>query len=80
MSLEKELRRFPNQAVRRRDETNEGLVMNKRGSRSRDDLAVFLSLATAVVILISAAGGMWVWSIVSEMPMAVTVEKDPDAP
>lgn len=54
--------------------------MNKRHSRPHDDLAVFLSLATAFVILISAASGMWVWSIVSGTPVAVTVGKDQGAP
>jgi len=48
--------------------------------RSRDDLAVFISLAAAFAILISAVAGMWVWSFVSEIPVTITVEKSPDMP
>lgn len=54
--------------------------MNKRYVPSRDDLAVSLSLATAMVILISAAAAMWVWSLVSEHMVTVTVERSPDIP
>lgn len=45
---------------------DERLGMSKRYVQSRDDLAVFISLATAVGILMSAAVAMWVWSSISE--------------
>lgn len=40
--------------------------MSKRYVQSRDDLAVVISLAAAVGILVSAAVAMWVWSSFSE--------------
>lgn len=54
--------------------------MNKRYVLSRDDLAVTLSLATAMAILITAVSAMWVWSVVSENMAMVTVEGSPDIP
>jgi hypothetical protein len=57
-----------------------GAAMNKRYVLSRDDLAVTLSLATAMAILITAVSAMWVWSVVSENMAMVTVEGSPDIP
>ncbi|WP_175304616.1 hypothetical protein [Candidatus Nitrospira nitrificans] len=39
--------------------------MNKRYIRSSDDLAVVISLVTAVSILLSALVGIWIWSTVA---------------
>lgn len=36
--------------------------MSKRYLQSRDDLAIFVSLATALGILLSAIVVMWIWS------------------
>ncbi|MFY4729322.1 hypothetical protein [Nitrospira sp. BLG_2] len=49
--------------------------MKRHQLRSRDDLAVFVSLTAAVGILVSATVAMWVWSVVSDAPVAITVEK-----
>lgn len=38
--------------------------MIKRYVRSRDDLAVVISLVTALGILLSAIVGIWIWSTV----------------
>lgn len=54
--------------------------MNKRYVPSRDDLAVSLSLATALAILLSAAAAMWVWSMVLENMSTVTAESSLDIP
>lgn len=54
--------------------------MNKRYVPSRDDLAVSLSLATAIAILVSSITAMWVWSMVSDNMMTVTVEKGSGIP
>lgn len=54
--------------------------MNKRNVLSRDDLAISLSLATAMAILITAVSAMWVWSVVSENMAMVTVEGSADIP
>jgi len=54
--------------------------MNKRYVPSRDDLAVSLSLATALAILVSAAAVMWAWSMVLENMRAVTAESGLDIP
>ena len=40
--------------------------MSKRYVHSRDDLAIVISLAAVVGILVSAAVAMWVWSSFSE--------------
>jgi hypothetical protein len=54
--------------------------MNKRYVPSQDHLAVSLSLATALAILVSAAAGMWVWSMISENMSMVTAERGLDIP
>lgn len=36
--------------------------MSKRYLQSRDDVAIFISLATALGILLSAIVVMWIWS------------------
>jgi hypothetical protein len=54
--------------------------MTRRSHRLQDDLPVFLSLATAIAILVAAAGGIWVWSSILERAAGVTVEKDDGLP
>jgi hypothetical protein len=54
--------------------------MSKRYAQSRDDLTVFISLAAAVGILVSAAIVMWIWSSISENMVTVTVEKGSGIP
>ena len=49
------------------------LKMNKRYMQSRDNLAVVVSLAAALSILVSAAVSMWVWSSIAESPVTVIV-------
>ena len=39
--------------------------MSKRYLQSRDDLAIFVSLATALGILLSAIVVMWIWSSIN---------------
>ncbi|MGE0642284.1 MAG: hypothetical protein AB7P24_01305 [Nitrospira sp.] len=39
--------------------------MIKRYVRSRDDLAIAISLATALGIVLSAIVGVWLWSAVA---------------
>ncbi len=56
------------------------LKMSKRYMQSRDDLAVVVSLAAALSILVSAAVSMWVWSSVSESPVTVIVERGSGVP
>ena len=56
------------------------LRMNKRYMQSRDDLAVVVSLAAALSILVSAAVSMWVWSSISKSPVTVIVERGSGLP
>lgn len=39
--------------------------MSKRYLQSRDDVAIFVSLATALGILLSALVVMWIWTSVN---------------
>ena len=54
--------------------------MRRRSHRFLDELPVFLSLAIAIVILLAAAGGIWVWSSILEHAAEVTVERDVGLP
>ncbi len=54
--------------------------MTRRSQRFQDELPVFLSLATAMVILLAAAGGIWVWSSILEHATQMTVERDISLP
>jgi hypothetical protein len=54
--------------------------MTRRPHRFHDDLPVFISLATAIAILVAAAGGIWVWSSILERAAGVTVERDVGLP
>jgi len=48
--------------------------MTRRYHRSQDDLPVFISLVTAIAILIGAAAVMWVWSNTKENASVATVD------
>ena len=50
-------------------EGNRGSTVKRHRLRSRDDLAVFISLTAAISILVSAAVVMWVWPVVSDVPV-----------
>ncbi len=54
--------------------------MTRRSHRFLDELPVFLSLATAIVILLAAAGGIWVWLSILDRAPPVMVEKDAGLP
>lgn len=54
--------------------------MTRRDLRFQDELSVFLSLATAIAILVASVGGMWVWSSVLGLAERVMVERDIDLP
>ncbi len=54
--------------------------MTRWSHRFQDELPVFLSLATAIVILLAVAGGIWVWSSILERAAGVTVERDVGLP
>lgn len=56
------------------------LKMSKQYMQSREDLAVVVSLAAALSILVSAAVSMWVWSSISESPVTVIVERGSGVP
>lgn len=54
--------------------------MTRRDFRFEDELPVFLSLATAVTILVMVVGGIWIWSSILERAGEVTVERDVGLP
>ncbi len=54
--------------------------MTRRDFRIHDALPVFLSLATAIAILVAATVGIWVWSSVLERAAGVTIERDVGLP
>lgn len=54
--------------------------MTRRDPRFQDKLSVFLSLATAIAILVASAGGMSVWSSVLGLAEGMMVERDIDLP
>lgn len=54
--------------------------MTRRSHQLQDELLVFVSLATAMVILLAAAGGMWGWSSILEHAAQVTVERESSLP
>lgn len=60
--------------------TAEGAAVRRHRIASRDDLAVFLSLAASISIVVSAAGAMWIWSNVLESRATVTAEEGFDKP
>lgn len=60
--------------------TAEGEAVRRHRIASRDDLAVFLSLAASISIVVSAAGAMWIWSNVLESRATVTAEEGFDKP
>ncbi len=60
--------------------TVEGSAVKRHRIASRDDLAVFLSLAAAISILMSAAAAMWIWSNVLESRATVAAEGGLEVP
>lgn len=54
--------------------------MNKPRYRSRDDLSVFISLAVAIGILVSAIVTMWLWSVIPRGVESAIVENIPEIP
>lgn len=54
--------------------------MTRRDFRFQDELPVFISLATAITILIMVIGGIWLWSSILERAAKNTVERDVGLP
>jgi hypothetical protein len=54
--------------------------MARHDHRFQDELSVFLSLATAIAILVASAGGIWVWSSVLGLAEGVMVARDIELP
>lgn len=54
--------------------------MARHDPRFQDELSLFLSLATAIAILVASAGGMWVWSSVLGLAEGVMGERAIDLP
>lgn len=56
------------------------MAVNKYRQRASDDLSVFISLATAIGILVSAAATMWLWSVIPQGLETVIFERVSEIP